>query len=173
MNKSNRKVLGSYNTRDEALNVVDRLQNDGYQKQDIIVYANDPQTLGDHEAVDVATGDDRRDDTPRDTDRDNDRDDRNLWDKVKDAFTSDSYDHDEEKKREHYNPDDDILYPYRDDLADGKYVIAVDNTEGKNLENYNTSDALLNSNRTTTDPDDPLTDGREYDRERDKDNFKN
>ncbi|TVP90069.1 general stress protein, partial [Alkalibacterium sp.] len=55
MNRTNRKVLGSYNTRDEALNVVDRLQNDGYQKQDIIIYANDPETLGDHEAVDVAT----------------------------------------------------------------------------------------------------------------------
>ncbi|MCC5889324.1 MAG: general stress protein [Alkalibacterium sp.] len=173
MNRTTRKVLGSYNTRDEALNVVDRLQNDGYQKQDIIIYANDPETLGDHEAVDVATEDGRRDDTQNDTDRDRDRDDRSMWDKVKDAFTPDSYDHEEEKKRDDYNTNDDILYPYRDDLADGKYVIAVENAEGKDLEQYDTSDALLNSNRKTDDPNDPLTEGREYDREQDKDNFKN
>lgn len=170
MNRTNRKVLGSYNTRDEALNVVDRLHNDGYQKQDIIVYANDPETLGDHEAVDVAAGDQR---SSEDTHHDDDKGDRNLWDKVKDAFTSDSYKHEDEKEKENYNAEDDILYPYRNDLADGKYVIAVDNAEGKNLEDYNTSDALLNSNRTTADPADPLTEGRQYDRERDNDNFKN
>lgn len=169
MNKRNLTVLGSYNTRDEALNVVDRLHNDGYQKQDIIIYAKDPKTLGDHEAVDVATGAGNRDNERKEKHED----DRSLWDKVKDAFTSDSYDYEEEKKADAYNPDDDMLYQYRDDLADGKFVIAVDNAQGKNLEEYNSSGALLNSNRKTDDPQDPLTEGREFDRERDKDNFKN
>lgn len=170
MNRTNLTVLGSYNTRDEALNVVDRLQNDGFQKQNIIIYAKNPDDLKDYEAVDVATAEERNNDDSRDTD---DKRDRNLWDKVKDAFTPDSYKHEEEEKKESYNKEDDILYPYRNDLAEGKYVIAIDNAEGKNLDNYNTSDALLNSNRTTKDPNDPLTEGRQYDRDRDSDNFIN
>lgn len=55
-----------------------------------------------------------------------DNDDESLWDKVKDFFTSDSYDYDKESGNPNYRKENDVLYPYRNDLASGNRVIVLD-----------------------------------------------
>lgn len=56
----------------------------------------------------------------------NDDDDESLWDKVKDFFTPDSYDYDESAQNPNYRKENDVLYPHRNDLANGKRVIVLD-----------------------------------------------
>lgn len=157
MDKNNQTVIGTYDNRDDALKVVSKLKNEGYQKQDIILYSNNATGVGDHDAMDVSTTDG--------TDQNNSDDDRNLWDKVKDAFTSDSYDQETESTREGYNQDSDVLYPYRDALDDGKIVLAVNNFKGDNVEHYQSSNEETHIDRDTQPSKDPLTEGREFDRE--------
>lgn len=55
-----------------------------------------------------------------------DNDDESLWDKVKDFFTSDSYDYDKESGNPNYRKENDVLYPHRNDLASGNRVIVLD-----------------------------------------------
>ncbi|MCC5895862.1 MAG: general stress protein [Alkalibacterium sp.] len=166
MKNNKRTVIGSYSSRDDALDVVDRLNSEGYQKQDIILYSNDPSTLDDHEAVKVSTDDQSN----SKSDRNGQDNDRSMWDKVKDAFTPGTY-NDSDDQTDQYN---DVLNSYKSDLNEGKIVVVVENYRGKNLEEHNSSGALLNSNRETDDMGDPLTEGRAFERAEDnKDNFKN
>lgn len=127
MVKNNRVVVGSYTNQDEAASVLNRLKEDGYKREDITLYGNSA-------AADVET-----DNVGRVTD--NREDDRSFWDKVKDAFSTDSYDYETNAKDPDYNQEDDVLYPYRDDIANGKTVIVVDNYRG---------DTNLEMNRTET-----------------------
>lgn len=55
-----------------------------------------------------------------------DDDDDSLWDKIKDFFTSDSYDYDEESQNPNYRKEDDVLYPHRNDLSKGNRIIVLD-----------------------------------------------
>lgn len=162
MADKNSTVIGTYDNRDEALKVVSQLKNEGYQKQDIILYSKDAAGVGDHDAMDVSTAD-------RAGSNDS-GDDRNLWDKVKDAFTSDSYDHEKESSREGYDQDSDLLYPYRDALDDGKIVLAVNNFKDDSVDHYQSSNEETHLDRDTQPAKDPLTEGREFDRETDNTN---
>lgn len=135
MQNNNKTVVGSYDRREEALDVVQRLKNDGYQKQDIILYGNQSvsNSIGDHEGVNVTAG------TGANTDARNDTqvDDESLWDKIKGAFSTDTYDENERSQTADYDQDNDVLYPYRDDIRDGKIVVAVDNFRGEDVTQYN------------------------------------
>ncbi|MCC5895861.1 MAG: DUF2382 domain-containing protein [Alkalibacterium sp.] len=133
--QNSKTVIGSYDSRDEALDVVHKLKNDGYQKQDIILYGNKDvaNSIGDHEGVNVTA------DTGSDTDRHDTRDtdnDGSLWEQIKGAFSTDTYDDDRSAEAD-YNQDDDVLYPYRDDIKNGKIVVAVDNFRGEDIDQYN------------------------------------
>ncbi|MDZ7835892.1 MAG: general stress protein [Alkalibacterium sp.] len=57
----NKTVVGSYKTQDEALDVVSRLKNEGYPKNDIILYSNKEQAnaLTHYEAHDVVADPDK------------------------------------------------------------------------------------------------------------------
>lgn len=139
---TNKKVIGSYATRDEALDVVHRLKEKGFQKQNIILYSNEDtaSTLGDHEAVDVVADNDNATAAPDRTD-----DDKSMWDKIKDAFTDDTYEYDERTRDTNYNQDDDVLYPYRDDISNGNIVVVVDNAQNIDLDGFNSTGASMNA----------------------------
>ncbi|MDZ7835894.1 MAG: general stress protein [Alkalibacterium sp.] len=117
MQSRNKTVVGVYGTRDEALEVVGRLKDAGYQKENIILYANEDvtRTQSDYEAVNIEA-----DTTGTPQTRETQDDDNSLWEQIKDAFSSDTYDHEESKKRDTYRGEDDLLYPYRADIKTEK-----------------------------------------------------
>ena len=41
MEDKNLTVIGSYSTRDEALSVIEQLRNEGYDRDDIVIYTTD------------------------------------------------------------------------------------------------------------------------------------
>lgn len=139
MQDSNKTVVGTYDTRDEALEVVHKLKDAGYQKENIILYANEDvtKTQSDYEAVNIEA------DTDPDTmsSRETSEDDQSMWEKIKGAFSSDTYDHDERKQDDSYNKQDDMLYPYRDDIKNGKVVVVIDGYNGEDLDQYISTDA--------------------------------
>lgn len=136
MVKENRVVVGSYRNQDETASIINRLKEDGYQKEDITLYTNSANVDGlkNSQDVDVETDNARR--TTGDIE-----DDRSFWDQVKDAFSTESYNYEESAQNPDYNQDDDILYPYRDDINNGNTIIAVANYRG---------DTNLDMNRTET-----------------------
>lgn len=84
MDKRNLTIIGSYDTRAEALTAIDQLRNEGYNKDDIVLFANATiieqfglDTLSSAE-VEATGGSD---------------DDRSMWEKIKDAFSFGDYDH--------------------------------------------------------------------------------
>lgn len=137
MQSNNKTVIGSYDSRDEALDVVHNLKSAGYQKQDIIIYGDQSvaNSIGDHEGVNVTA------DTGNDYDSPDKRDTGNegsLWDQIKGAFSTDTYD-DQNAQGADYDQDNDVLYPYRDDIKNGKIVVAVDNFRGEDIDQYNSA----------------------------------
>ncbi|MFO8068651.1 MAG: general stress protein [Alkalibacterium sp.] len=178
-----KKVIGSYATREEAFDVVDQLNKEGHPKLNIFLYSNKEtaDSLGHHDAVEIVA--DKSDAT--DSDETTKDDDRSMWDKIKDAFTSDTYDYDEERTHETYNQETDLLYPYREDIAKGNIVVVVDDHHGRSTEEVaaagntsampsdvghsadpgNTSAMPSDVGRSANPENDPLTEGREFSRE--------
>lgn len=113
MEEKNLTVIGSYSTREEALSVIERLRNEGYERDDIVIYTTDEAAsrLGFDglSGIDVETDGNRMDG----------EEDRSLWEKIKDTFSFDTYD------SETATPENDPLYQYRGDISDGKFVITV------------------------------------------------
>lgn len=136
MVKENRVVVGSYNNQDEVSSVINRLKEDGYQKEDITLYTNSANVDGlrDNKDLDVKT-----DSAERATEVT--EDDRSFWDQMKDAFSTESYNYEENAQDPAYNQEDDVLYPYRDDINSGHTIIVVNNYRG---------DTNLEMNRTET-----------------------
>lgn len=136
MQNSNKTVTGSYDSRDEALDVVHRLKNEGYQKQDIILYGNKSvaNSIGDHEGVNVTADTESVGDSQDNRDSDNDG---SLWDQIKGAFSTDTYDDEDNTQSVDYDQDNDVLYPYKDDIRNGKIVVAVENFRGEDIDQYN------------------------------------
>lgn len=64
---------------------------------------------------------------------DSDDDDSSVWESVKDFFTPDTYDYERESQNPDYNQDQDVLYPYRDELNSGGHVIMLNNM---NMDNH-------------------------------------
>lgn len=183
MDMSNKTVVGSYATQNEALDVVSKLKNEGYPKNDIVLYSNEEQsnTLTHYEAHDVVVD---TDESAR-TESAKAEKDQSMWDKIKDAFVTDTYDHEKEHKRAHYDQTKDPLYPYRDDIAKGHFVVAVENYRGQPTEKAadagntaampsntgdiddpgNTSAMPSDTGRATSLNNDPMTENREFNRE--------
>lgn len=142
MGKKDRIVHGSYANSKDTVAEIEKLQAQGYTRDQILVYGtavedktfdkteNDPEAPRENRTFDKTdrTAEDRRDEKTYDkVDRqETDGDDESLWDKVKDFFTSDSYDHDKESSNPNYRKENDVLYPHRNDLANGNRVIVLD-----------------------------------------------
>lgn len=142
MEKKDRIVHGSYANSKDTVTEIEKLQAQGYTRDQILVYGtavedktfdkteNDPEAPRENRTFDKTdrTAEDRRDEKTYDkVDRqETDGDDESLWDKVKDFFTSDSYDHDKESSNPNYRKENDVLYPHRNDLANGNRVIVLD-----------------------------------------------
>lgn len=107
-------VEGSYNTPEEAVEAVRRLEIKGYTKDDIRLVSNSASRNAflDHSNVDVEIDSNQGSEHGHD-------DDRSFWDKIKDAFTLDD-DYDTS------NDNDDLLSPYRDDISAGHIVVIVE-----------------------------------------------
>ncbi|WP_165006958.1 MULTISPECIES: DUF2382 domain-containing protein [unclassified Enterococcus] len=120
MNERNLTVIGSYSTREEALTVIEQLRDEGYNRDDIVIYATEDtaNNLGFRglSGIDVETEANPTGEP---------KEERSLWDRIKDAFSFDTYDYDMSNKDEAYSADNDPLYQYRDDIAAGNIVITV------------------------------------------------
>ncbi len=145
MEKEDRVVHGSFDNSEETISAIRKLKEEGYTKEQIRVYTNamDDKTFDkteddvdfkedktfdktekdidtkDKSSMDIVDNKETKDDTA-------DNDDESLWDKVKDFFTSDSYDYDKESGNPNYRKENDVLYPHRNDLASGNRVIVLD-----------------------------------------------
>lgn len=143
MNERNLTVIGSYDTREEALAVIEQLRDEGYSRDDIKVYtsqeASDRLGFGGLYGIDV--------ETTTDTGHTQDKEDVSLWDRIKGAFSFDTYDYDENE--EEIASDTDPLYAYRGDITGGKAVIAVNN--------YHSANPGFSAAETTTGPDSGMT----------------
>lgn len=145
MEKNDRVVHGSYDNSEETISAIEKLQAEGYTREQIRVYGNTThektfdKTEGDPEKPRVDRSFDKVDEDSTDRaekrsfdkseDKDNRQDtddDESMWEKVKDLFTSDSYDYEEESHNPNYRKENDVLYPHRNDLAGGKRVIVLD-----------------------------------------------
>ena len=140
--KKDRIVHGSYANSKDTVTEIEKLQAQGYTRDQILVYGtaeeektfdkteNDPEAPRENRTFDKTedNSSDKRDEKTFDkVDRqETDGDDESLWDKVKDFFTSDSYDHDKESSNPNYRKENDVLYPHRNDLANGNHVIVLD-----------------------------------------------
>lgn len=132
MVKENRVVVGSYKNEDDTASVVNRLKEDGYQRDDITLYTNSANADGLKDSRNVDNAGRGTEDT---------EDDRSFWDKMKDPFSTDSYDYEEDSQDPNYNQEDDVLHPYKDDIKNGNTVIVVDSYRGDtNLEMNQTED---------------------------------
>lgn len=108
-------VEGSYDTPQEAMEVVKRLKREGYRADDIRLISNAAmrETFMNQTDVDITTTDH--------VERETTDEDESLWDKIKDAFTVDD-------DYEDYSddPDNDPLTNYRTDIEAGKIVVLVE-----------------------------------------------
>lgn len=137
MENKDRTVIGTFMERDEAVSEIQRLHNLGYSKAEINVYSS-PERAQDVErlmAIDVEGAEVVEDEAVEDT---------SWWDTIKHSFNLHAFHsedgHHYERIIEGEKREDDrsastevsdetleLLEPYREDLANGKLVIMVDN----------------------------------------------
>ncbi len=138
-------VEGSYPTSQEAFAVVERLQAEGYKKDAIRLVSNTTtkNTFMDQPDMDITTDDNYTQTTNHRTD-----DDRSMWEKIKDAFSAEDY---EENNSIH--SEDDVLYNYQDDIANGNIVVVVDGDPynkmmDNDIDTLNTPNTMTNDEET-------------------------
>lgn len=122
MMERNLTVIGSYSTREEALSVIEQLQREGYSRDDIIIYTTKDAAknfgFAGLSGIDVETDV---------NDVETTHEDRSLWERIKDAFSADTYEYDSTLNEEADYAGTDPLYQYRDDISAGKIIITVNN----------------------------------------------
>lgn len=126
MEERNLTVIGSYSTREEALSVIEQLRDEGYNRDDIVIYTTDEAArdfgFSGLSGIEVETDV---------SEAEGGHEDRSLWERIKDTFSSDTYDYSSNEEETGRSVDNDPLYQYRDDIAAGKIVITVNNYRGK------------------------------------------
>ena len=127
------KVYGSYNNPEEIAEAITQLRDEGYSREQIRVYSNTGEPMTAEEVrVDLTENTSNLEEQSNtviisDTKRNEDLGkEPSFWDQVKDFFTPDKYDYDEEAQNEHYRIENDILYPHREELAQGHRIIVLD-----------------------------------------------
>ncbi len=121
MEVDRRVVVGTFDNENAAATEVRRLIDEGYPENKITLYTNADKVdaLRASQDVDVKTEGAAEESRAGE-------DDRSFWEQIKDAFSMDTYDYDDASQHPEYTRDDDVLYPYRDDIAAGKIVIVVE-----------------------------------------------
>lgn len=116
-------VEGSYVSSEEAFLAVDRLQKEGYKKDDIRLISNTAtkNTFMNQPGMDVTTESNISQTTEQDM-----VDNRSMWEKIKDAFSAEDYD-----ENDSVHSKDDVLLDYRDDIANGNIIVLVEGDPSK------------------------------------------
>ena len=103
-------IEGSYATPQSAFLAVERLQAQGYEKKDIRLISNEATRHEYHQlaSIDITTEHELTEEA---------KEHRSLWEKIKDAFSDETYNEEEIQSDQH------LLYDYREDLQKGYIVI--------------------------------------------------
>lgn len=125
-------VEGSYLSIEEAQKAIDVLVSQGYAEKDITLVTNPSVKDSISLNTDVEVTTDYADAE--------DSDDRSMWDKIKDAFTVDTYDETSYDSPD-YNKDEDVLYNYKDDIDNGNIIVLVEDDPNIDRNKVNTTDA--------------------------------
>lgn len=114
-----KRVEGVYPKVEEALQAIDRLRNQGYAHDEIILVANEEvrEDLSSNVYADVSQQDIDEND-PKD-------DDQSFWDSIKDVFTTDDSYEDEKFDDPNYITEDDPIYEYKDLISKGHVAILI------------------------------------------------
>lgn len=134
-------VEGSYVSPEEAFLAVDRLQKEGYKKNDIRLISNTAtkNTFMNQPGMNVTTESNISQTSDQDL-----GDDRSMWEKIKDAFSAEDYD-----ENDSVGTKNDVLYDYRDDIANGNIVVVVEGDPAKRT--MTTEPDTMASDRMTDD----------------------
>jgi hypothetical protein len=113
-----RQVVGSYERSQEAVEAVKELQEKGYQKQDItlICSAEARNLISNTTDVEVTTDEAITGEAAKG----NGTDHQSIWEKIKETFSTNDYD-----DRVCTSTDDDPLYAYQKDIANGNIIVMV------------------------------------------------
>lgn len=113
-----RYVVGSYASPQEAVNAVNKLQEEGYQKEDITLISSTESKNSISNTTDVLG---TTNDSDRDTEKsEKSRDDRSIWKKIKESFSSN-----DSNESDSSQSNDDLLDDYRQDIANGNIIVVV------------------------------------------------
>lgn len=115
----NRTIFGSYSSVDEARRALEDLKRDGYRKEDITLYANEPHVSH----MDATPGVDTPTDQELQASKDS-QSDESFWEEVKDMFTPNRTDSKSLEDSE-YAEDRELLEPYQEDLSNGHILLAL------------------------------------------------
>lgn len=113
-----RYVVGSYASPQEAVNAVKKLQEEGYQKEDISLISSTEAKKNISNTTDIVGTTNKTDIDAED--KKNDEDNRSIWKKIKESFSSnDSNESDPSQSK------DDLLDAYQQDIANGNVIVVV------------------------------------------------
>ena len=116
-----RQVVGSYARPQDAVDAVKKLQEEGYQKEDISLISSTEARNSISNTTDVeVTTDEAVTGRAANVTKDTDTDDRSMWEKIKGTFSTNDYD-----DKVSTSSDDDPLYSYQQDLANGNIIVMV------------------------------------------------
>lgn len=113
MKKSEKVVIGKYKNPEDVKAALQRLERDGYARDDVSLYTNNSNLTKFEETYDI-------DMLADETKTVNDTDNESFWDKVKHMV---SYDHDE--KSDLSDDEAELVDPYKEDIQEGYTIIAV------------------------------------------------
>ena len=141
-------VEGSYLSIEEAQKAIDVLVSQGYAERDITLVTNPSvkDSISLNTDVEVTT-----DYADTDKGTSNSGDDKSMWDKIKDAFTVDTYDESSYDSPD-YNRDEDVLYNYKDDIDNGNVIVLVEDNPNIDRNTVDTTDTLDTSSPTAVPP---------------------
>lgn len=114
-----KRLEGSYLTVTEAFEAVENLRNQGLKAHQIYLVANEEvrETIPYTPAAEVTSAQVMIQNEQTDA--------QTLWERVKEAFTFDDYDSSQVNHPD-YKAEEDSLYLYRADLAQGNILVLVD-----------------------------------------------
>lgn len=113
MKKSKKVVIGKYQNPEDVKATLQRLERDGYTRDDVTLYTNNSnlKKFEDTYAVDMLADE---------TKTVNDTDNESLWDKVKDMVS-----YDDDKGSDLSDGEAELVEPYKEDINAGYTVVAV------------------------------------------------
>lgn len=112
MKKSKKVVIGKYQNPEDVKATLQRLERDGYTREDVTLFTNNSNLKKFEDTYDV-------DMLADETKTVNDTDNESLWDKVKDMV---SYD---DKGSDLSDGEAELVEPYKEDINAGYTVVAV------------------------------------------------